>query len=377
MSELEYEWITYEDLKNIISDTSFISEKEYNSLSSLDQIEKLCILYEKLFKEAEIEFIKKDSKSTFAKYEAKSSFQQKAKECLLLGFNIVYRLRSVLFQEDIRVQEMMFSCGKPVGIFEKNMVDLLKENQIKISLNQGTIDLDACLTKVGIDNLKKDHIEKWNKILQYSGIGYPEDFEAKKGDTYKYNNKTVQRFRHRRESTSMVFTGDPNSKRSIKYYYMKSENDYMLVNRGNLFEWFEDTMAYFSESTIKNPKSLFLKMMERHGIEGIAGWKQGDYYSKKEQQWIQSKYGNSTLNQLRDIHNVILSNENKKGILNIIQDYKEKNNVEEANKQIQNDFLNLFTTAKENVNRGLSDEIAINRYLELEENNKIIANLGI
>ena len=61
----------------------------------------------------------------------------------------------------------------------------------------------------------------------------------------------------------------------------------------------------------------------------------------------------------------------------IIQNYKHQENTLKANKQIQEDFLKLFTTAKDKVNRDFDDKLKIKEYLNLEKQNKIIANLGI
>ena len=376
-----YNWISYQDLKEILSeeDIGFLDEYIYETSSVLDQIEQVCKLYEKLFEEAEISFIKKEGRSTFDKYYIDSPFEKKAEQ-------IVYRLRSFLLQEDIKVQEMMFQTidkkSTPVGTYEKNMVDLLLDKEIKINLNQGIINLNKTLTQVGVENLKKEHLEKWNKILNYSGIEKEEEFEPIKGDTFSYKGKIYQRFRHRVDSKKMVFTGDPDNKSSIKYYYMKNyDSDYMYVNRGNIFEWFEDVVSNYSESTIRSLgiSNLFEKIMESHATEGIAGYKQGDYYSKKEQQWVQAKYGNHTLGQIRDIHRVIVSSKKTKGILEIIKDYKTQLNINKnrANKEIQNDFLKLFTTSQDDIDRNISDKLGIDKYLKDKKQNKIIINLGL
>lgn len=316
-------------------------------------------------------------------YTAKSSQQAESvlSKAFSLGFQIMYRARKLLLDEDttlrIMVENQSKVNGQKVGYeikqfeiydildFDENFIVNLKNNRINL---RGVSNLKE--NKEGKSNLnatlQKSFIEKWGACVAFSGIE-TDDFSDKKDETDKYidpnTGVTMYRYRHTTASENVVRVMNTvtrkKDKKEIKtkqYYYVLNkslDSPYTFFNKGNLFEWFDaymdETLASLGDTKKfinmkfeeKNFDDLFLKFKP----DEIPGHLQGDYFSKNLNQWVQNKFGSGErIAQLTAIRDFILGKKKNfkgeedgkgtaasHGLLNILERYNEKNTRNDTN----------------------------------------------
>ena len=317
-------------------------------------------------------------------YTATSSQQTESvlSKAFSLGFQIMYRARKLVLDEEIMlrimVEEQVTNNGVKTtnyGIkqfeiynlldFDENFIVNLKNNRINL---RGVSNLKE--NKEGKSNLNSDlqksFIEKWGECIAFSGIE-TDDFSDKKDENDKYidPNTGVTMYRHRHTAASwhivrvMDTVTRKKDKKEIKtkqYYYVLNEklnSPYTFFNKGNLFEWFDaymdETLASLGDTKkfidMKFEEENFDDLFRKFEPDEIPGHLQGDYFSKNLNQWVQNKFGSGErIAQLTAIRDFILGKkknfkgeEDSKGtaashgLLNILETYNKESTRNDTN----------------------------------------------